>query len=66
MVGQKNNGDDWKVTQLQYMDTSTRKLLDYLRPRLVDFVIHKFVAQWQDKVWKCTPTCVFWSYMYLS
>jgi hypothetical protein len=53
VVGQKDNIDDWKMTQLQYMDTSTKELLDYLRPKLVDFV-----AQWQEKVQKCSPKCI--------
>jgi hypothetical protein len=47
---QKDNGKDWKVTQLQYMDTLTMELLEYPRPRLKDFGTHNFVAKWQDKV----------------
>jgi hypothetical protein len=50
VAGQKDNGEDWKVTQLQYMDTPNLELLEYLCPRLKDFVTHNFVAKWQDKV----------------
>jgi hypothetical protein len=50
VVGQKDNGDACKVTQLQYMDTSTLEFLDYLHPKLEDFVTHNFIAKWQDKV----------------
>jgi hypothetical protein len=50
LVEQKDNGDAYKVTQLQYMDTGTPKFLDYLRPRLKNFVTHNFIAKWQDKV----------------
>jgi hypothetical protein len=32
------------------MDTPTLELLEYLYPRLEDFVAHNFVAKWQDKV----------------
>lgn len=35
-----DNGEVWKVTQLQYVDTPTLELLDYLRPRFKDFVIY--------------------------
>jgi hypothetical protein len=37
------------------MDTSTFELLDYLRPRLKDFVTHNFTAKWQDKVLNSLP-----------
>jgi hypothetical protein len=50
VAGQKDNGKDWKVTQLQYMDTPTLELLEYPCPRLKDFGTHNFVAKWQDKV----------------
>jgi hypothetical protein len=50
VVGQKGNGEDWKVTQLQYMDTPTLELLEYLYPRLEDFTTHNFVTKWQNKV----------------
>jgi hypothetical protein len=40
VVGQMDNGEVWKVTQLQYVDTPTLELLDYLRPRFKDFVIY--------------------------
>jgi hypothetical protein len=39
---QKDNDDPSKVTQLQYIDTSTSELLDYLCPRVKDFVTHNF------------------------
>jgi len=32
------------------MDTPTLELLEYLCPRLKDFVAHNFVAKWHDKV----------------
>ncbi len=33
-IGQKDNGDDQKMMQLQYMDTPTFKPLDYLHPKI--------------------------------
>jgi hypothetical protein len=50
VAGQKDNGEDWKVTQLYYMDTPTLELLEYLCPKLKDFVTHNFVVKWEDKV----------------
>ncbi len=47
VVEQKENGNDKKVTQLQYMDALTLELLQYLIPRLTYFVTHNFVAKWQ-------------------
>jgi hypothetical protein len=32
------------------MDTSTLEFLDYLCPKLEDFVTHNFTTKWQDKV----------------
>ncbi len=46
VVGQKDNGEDRKVAQLQYMDTRTLELLEYLHSKLKDFVTHNFVAEW--------------------
>jgi hypothetical protein len=46
VVGQKDNGEDRKVTQLQYMDTPTPELLEYLHARLKDFVTRNFVVEW--------------------
>jgi len=45
------------MTQLQYMDIPTLELLNYLHPRLKEFVTHNFVARWQDKVQQLQP-CV--------
>jgi hypothetical protein len=45
VVGEKENGDDRKIIELQYMDTSTFKLLQYLIPRLTYLVTHNFVAK---------------------
>jgi hypothetical protein len=58
VTGQKDNGEDWKVTQLQYMDTPTLELLEYLCPRLKDYVTHNFVAKWQDN-FKTRPKFIF-------
>jgi hypothetical protein len=55
VIGQKDNDDDQKVTQLQYMDTPTSKLLDYPHPKLKEFVTHNFVAKWEDKVQHSLP-----------
>jgi hypothetical protein len=66
VVGLKDNGDDWKVTQPQYMDTPTFELLDYLHPRLKEFVPHNFVAKWQDKVHHSLPIQTFYPCLYFN
>ncbi len=47
IIGHKDNGDDQKMMQVQYMDTPTFELLDYLRPRLKECFTHNFVAKWR-------------------
>ncbi len=62
VVGQKDNGDARKVIQFQYMDNGTPKFMDYLCPRLKNFVTHNFIAKWQDKVelpWLILPFKIF-------
>jgi hypothetical protein len=39
-----------KLHNYKYMDTPTLELLEYLHPRLNDFVTHNFDAKWHDKV----------------
>jgi hypothetical protein len=50
VVRQKDNEDAYKVIQLQYLDIGTLEFLDYLHPRLKDFVTHNFTTKWQDNV----------------
>ncbi len=38
-----------KVLQLQYKQTTTKELLDYLRPKLIFFVIHIYVSKFQEE-----------------
>jgi hypothetical protein len=41
------------------MDISTSELLNFQHFRFVDFVIHNFIAKWQDKVPQINPMHVF-------
>jgi hypothetical protein len=50
VVRQKDSGEDRKLHNYKYMDTPTLELLEYLHPRLNDFVTHNFDAKWHDKV----------------
>ena len=42
------------VLQLQYMETPPRVLIDYLKPRLVEYIVHNFISKWQEKEFKRT------------
>jgi hypothetical protein len=43
---------DNMVLWLQYKETTTIKFLAYLRPKLPKFIIHNYVAQWQDEQYR--------------
>ena len=38
-----------KKLQLVYKDTTSRELIQYLKPKLQFFVRHSFVAKWEDE-----------------
>ena len=41
-----------KVSQLQYMETPSRVLIDYLKSKLIKYVLHNFILKWQEKEFK--------------
>ena len=48
MVGTTEEGIPKKASTLEYRETSPRKFLDYLKPKLQAFVLHNYVASYQD------------------
>ena len=43
-----------KVPQLQYMETPPRALIDYLKLKLVEYIVLNFISKWQEKEFKST------------
>jgi hypothetical protein len=48
VVGQNEDGKDRKVYKVEYHDTHPNELIEYLKPHLKAFVLHKFIYKWQD------------------
>jgi hypothetical protein len=44
------DGRDKKVNKMMYNDTRLVELIKYLKPHLSKFVVHNFVARWQERV----------------
>jgi hypothetical protein len=49
VVGKNRSGGEKKVPQLEYMETPPRVLIEYLKPKLVEYVLHNFILKWQEK-----------------
>ncbi len=50
-------GEEWKVLRLQYKETILKCLLDYLKPKLSTFILHNYVARFQEEQYKiCLQT----------
>lgn len=52
VVGKNDEGQDKKSPSVQYMETPARELITYLKPKLTEFIVHNFIAQWQDSKFK--------------
>ena len=48
IVGQTNDGQPKKRTREVYKKTCVGEFLEFLKPKLAEFVTHNFVARWQD------------------
>jgi hypothetical protein len=51
-VGRVIDGQDKKVGRMTYNDTRPVELIEYLKPCLLEFVVHNFVTCWQKKEFK--------------
>jgi hypothetical protein len=54
VVGNNSNGQDKKMSQVQYKDTTPFELITYLKSGLGDFSAHNYGSQWQKKNSKTT------------
>jgi hypothetical protein len=48
VVGTTEEGNQRKASTLEYRETTPCELIEYLKPRLQAFVLHNYVASWQD------------------
>jgi hypothetical protein len=48
VIGTIDDGQQKKKIMEVSMQTSTKEFLEYLQPKLTRFVVHNFVARWQD------------------
>jgi hypothetical protein len=46
IVGKTNEGPNKKVFKVEYCETKPSELIDYLKPKLQEFVIHNFTFKW--------------------
>lgn len=51
-AGKTKKGELKRVIRLEYKLTSTRSFLAFAKPKIEQFIIHQFVASWQDKQYK--------------
>lgn len=56
IVGQIKDGRDQKASKVEYHDTHSSELIQYLKPHLKAFVFHNFISRWQDVQFK---DCLF-------
>jgi hypothetical protein len=48
VVGTTEDGNQRKALTLQYRETLAGEFFQYLRPKLESFILHNYVASWQD------------------
>lgn len=52
VVGKTKDGNDKKVPQVEYMESTPRDFIEYLKPKLKEFITHNFVSNWQETQFK--------------
>jgi hypothetical protein len=48
LIGCTEEGVPRKAATLEYRETTPCELIEYLKPKLQSFVLHNYVATWQD------------------
>jgi hypothetical protein len=48
VVGTTEEGNQRKASTLEYQETTPRELIQYVKPKLQAFLLHNYVASWQD------------------
>lgn len=56
MVGRTNEGKEKKVLKVDLEKTILADLIEYLKPKLQFFIIHNYIANWQQFQFKA---CLF-------
>ena len=51
-IGVGEDGKRKKAIKIQYCETKPSELIDYLKPKLREFIVHNFLASWQDVQFK--------------
>lgn len=51
-MGRLDDGKDRHALCLEYKQTPPHVLVMFLKPKLVEFVVHNFEAKWQDNMFK--------------
>jgi hypothetical protein len=52
VIGHIEEGKEKKASKVEFHVTPPRELIAYLKPCLKQFVLHKFLARWQDAQFK--------------
>jgi hypothetical protein len=52
VVGTTADGKEKNVSRYEYKDTTPSELVDFLRPKLLEFIQHNYFAQWQERQFK--------------
>jgi hypothetical protein len=48
VVGFINEGKEKKASKLEYKETLAHDFIQYMKPRLKEFVLHNYITRWQD------------------
>jgi hypothetical protein len=52
IIGTTKEGNPRKVSTLEYRETTPCEFIEYVKPKLTAFVLHNYVASWQDLQFK--------------
>ncbi len=52
MVGRTDEGKEKKVFKVDWKETIPTDLIKYLKPKLQFFIIHNYIANWQQSQFK--------------
>ncbi len=51
-VKRLDDGQNWYALCLKSKQTPPHQLVTFLKPKLVEFIVHNFEAKWQDNMFK--------------
>jgi hypothetical protein len=59
VVGSIDEREEKKASKLEYKETPSCDLIQYMQPCLKEFVLHNYIARWQDSQFKEVLSNVF-------